>query len=340
MLPDSSTRDKRPSSYDESSIRSLDWKEHIRSRPGMYIGKLGDGSAEDDGIYVLLKEIVDNSIDEFRMGAGKKIEIQVDYSTGLTTVRDYGRGIPLGKIVDCVSRINTGGKYDSQAFQKSIGLNGVGTKAVNALSSHFRVRSVRDGKYKEALFSQGNLVSESKEKSTQEDNGTLIEWIPDPTIFGSGRDRRLKDDKEPADKTWDYRLEYLEEMLWNYAFLNRQLQMLLNGKSFVSKNGLKDLLERRTSGQSLRYPLAHFESPDIELVISHGDHSGELIYSFVNGQYTSMGGTHQAAFREAIVKLCRDFYKKNFEPGDVRQGLVAALVVRIQEPVFESQTKN
>jgi topoisomerase IV subunit B len=340
MKSDERAPAKAVGAYDESSIRSLDWKEHIRSRPGMYIGKLGDGSADDDGVYVLLKEIMDNSIDEYRMGAGKRIEVKVDYETGLTSVRDFGRGIPLGKVVDCVSKINTGGKYDSQAFQKSIGLNGVGTKAVNALSASFRVRSVREGKYKEALFSKGQLLSEGKEKPCAEESGTLIEWTADPLIFGSGRDRKLKDDAENVEKSWDYRLEYLEEMLWNYAFLNRGLQLFLNGKLFLSKNGLKDLLERRTSGQSLRYPLAYFESPDLELVMSHGDHSGELIYSFVNGQYTSMGGTHQAAFREAIVKMCRDFYKKNFEPGDVRQGIIAALVVRIQEPVFESQTKT
>lgn len=323
--------------YDESSIRSLDWREHIRARPGMYIGKLGDGSSDDDGIYVLVKEVVDNSIDEFRMGAGKQIDINIDFTTGKASVRDFGRGIPLGKLVDCVSKINTGGKYDSGAFQKSIGLNGVGTKAVNALSSQFRVVSFRDKKAKEAIFERGILQSEGKETLTKEPNGTLIEWFPDASIFQSAR---VTEGKAVLDRPFDYRYEYLEEMVWNYAFLNRGLILNLNGTPHISKNGLADLLGRRTKGQELRYPIIHIEGPDIELALSHGDHNGELVYSFVNGQYTSMGGTHQVAFREAIVKMARDFYKKNFEPSDVRQGLVAALVVRVQEPVFESQTKT
>lgn len=319
--------------YDESSIKSLDWREHIRARPGMYIGKLGDGSSDDDGIYVLVKEVLDNCIDEFRMGGGSKVAIAIDFTTGQSSIRDYGRGIPLGKVVDCVSKMNTGGKYDDGAFQKSIGLNGVGTKAVNALSSHFRVVSYRDGKKKEAIFAQGLLVSESPELPTNEKNGTLVEWVPDSSIFQTAR-------AVAGEKTWEYNFEYLEEMVWNNCFLNRGLNITLNGVEHISKNGLKDLLERRTKGQELRYPIIHLEGQDIELAISHGDHSGEIIYSFVNGQYTSMGGTHQAALREAIVKMARDFYKKNYEPTDVRQGLVATMVIRVQEPVFESQTKT
>jgi topoisomerase-4 subunit B len=313
---------KQGSSYNEDSIKSLDWKEHIRMRPGMYIGKLGDGSAFDDGIYVLLKEVMDNSIDEFMMGEGKKIEVWV--KEGVVSIRDYGRGIPLGKVVDVVSKINTGGKYDSDAFKKSIGLNGVGTKAVNALSNQFKVISFRDGQCKTAEFQRGELVKESKLQATTEQNGTYVEFTPDDSIF----------------KKYHFIHEYIDKMLWNYAFLNTGLTLHFNGNLYKSDNGLKDLLEKNISGEIL-YPIIHMRGDDIEVAMTHSnEHFSEEYYSYVNGQYTTQGGTHQAAFREAMVKTIREFFKKDFDPTDVRKSIVAAVSVRVQEPVFESQTKT
>jgi len=307
--------------YDESSIKSLDWHEHIRTRPGMYIGKLGDGQSPDDGIYVLVKEIIDNSIDEFVMGAGKRIEIEIaDYSA---RVRDYGRGIPLGKVIECVSKINTGGKYDSEAFQKSVGLNGVGTKAVNALSSYFCVASYRDGKCKKAEFKFGKLVKEYPEKSSSEKNGTEVYFEPDNGIF----------------KNFRFLPAYMEERIWNYAYLNTGLSIDLNGKIYESKNGLFDLLQNQIE-DSARYPIIHCKGKDIEIALTHGELYGEHYYSFVNGQHTTQGGTHQAAFREGVVKGVRDFFKKDFDPSDIRNYIIAAVSIRIQEPVFESQTKT
>ncbi len=308
--------------YNEDSIRSLDWKEHIRLRPGMYIGKLGDGSAKDDGIYVLVKEVVDNCIDEHVMGNGKTIEIKI--SDHKVDVRDYGRGIPLGKVVDCVSKINTGGKYDSKAFQKSVGLNGVGTKAVNALSSYFKVQSIRDGQTRIAEFERGELKVEHKDESTTLRNGTRVTFHPDSDIF----------------KNYKFIPEYLEDQMWNYAFLNAGLTMQFNGQKFHSENGLLDLLSRKIEEENRRYPIIHMKGEDIEISMTHGNQYGEEYYSFVNGQYTTQGGTHQAALREAIVKTIREFYNKNFESSDVRQSVVAAISVRVQEPVFESQTKT
>jgi topoisomerase-4 subunit B len=310
------------SDYDEDSIKSLDWKEHIRLRPGMYIGKLGDGSSSDDGIYVLVKEVMDNCIDEYTMGYGKTIELTIDGKT--VTVRDYGRGIPLGKVVDVVSKINTGAKYDSRAFQKSVGLNGVGTKAVNALSNYFKVTSVRDQKEKVAEFERGILLTEHKEGKTPESNGTTVTFIPDDTIF----------------KNFKFHHEYLENLIWNYCFLNAGLKIIFNGKSYVSRNGLLDLLERKTNPDEIRYPIIHLKGMDIEVAITHGNDYGEELYSFVNGQHTTQGGTHQQAFREAFVKTVRDFYKKDYETSDIRTGIVAAISVRVVEPVFESQTKT
>ena len=313
---------KQGSSYNEDSIKSLDWKEHIRMRPGMYIGKLGDGSAFDDGIYVLLKEVMDNSIDEFMMGEGKKIEVWV--KEGVVSIRDYGRGIPLGKVVDVVSKINTGGKYDSEAFKKSIGLNGVGTKAVNALSNQFKVISFRDGQCKTAEFNRGELLKESKLQATNEANGTYVEFTPDDSIF----------------KKYHFIHEYIDKMLWNYAFLNTGLTLHFNGNVYKSDNGLKDLLEKNISGEIL-YPIIHMRGDDIEVAMTHSnEHFSEEYYSYVNGQYTTQGGTHQAAFREAMVKTIREFFKKDFDPTDVRKSIVAAVSVRVQEPVFESQTKT
>jgi topoisomerase-4 subunit B len=309
--------------YNEDSIKTLDWQEHIRLRPGMYIGKLGDGTSPDDGIYVLLKEVIDNCIDEHTMGYGKTIEVTVG-KDGEVTVRDYGRGIPLGKVVDVVSKINTGAKYDSKVFQKSVGLNGVGTKAVNALSDKFRVVSFREGKGKTAEFSKGVLTYESKEEKTSESNGTLVKFVPDETIFHN----------------FKYKLEYIESQLLNYCYLNAGLVLLFNGKRFVSKNGLLDLLTRKTNADELRYPIIHLKGEDIELAISHNNDYGEDLYSFVNGQFTTQGGTHQQAFREAYVKVIRDFYKKDYDTTDIRQSIVAAISVRVQEPVFESQTKT
>jgi topoisomerase-4 subunit B len=313
---------KQNTNYNEDSIKSLDWKEHIRMRPGMYIGKLGDGSAFDDGIYVLLKEVMDNSIDEFMMGAGKKIQISV--KEGIVSVRDYGRGIPLGKVVDVVSKINTGGKYDSDAFKKSIGLNGVGTKAVNALSSYFKVVSFRDGQSKEAEFECGTLIKEGKLQNSTEANGTYVEFRPDDSIF----------------KKYHFVHEYIDRMLWNYAFLNTGLTLHFNGNTYKSENGLKDLLEKNISGETL-YPIIHLKGEDIELAMTHSnEHFSEEYYSYVNGQYTTQGGTHQAAFREAVVKTIREFFKKDFDPTDVRKSIIAAVSVKVQEPVFESQTKT
>ncbi|HMT34508.1 MAG TPA: DNA topoisomerase IV subunit B [Chitinophagaceae bacterium] len=308
--------------YDESSIKSLDWKEHIRLRPGMYIGKLGDGSSVDDGIYVLLKEIMDNCIDEFTMGFGKQIELQV--KDGSVNIRDYGRGIPLGKVIDAVSKINTGAKYDSNVFQKSVGLNGVGTKAVNALSSSFIVKSYREGKVKQVAFSKGNVVNDYKEVATTEANGTEIFFTPDDTVF----------------KHYKYIEEYIENQLWNYCYLNAGLVIHFNRKRYVSKNGLLDLLERKTNPDEIRYPIIHLKGKDVELSLTHSNDYGEEIYSFVNGQHTTQGGTHQQAFREAYVKTIRDFFKKEYDTSDIRQSIVAAISVRVVEPVFESQTKT
>ena len=308
--------------YTEDNIRSLDWKEHIRLRPGMYIGKLGDGSAPDDGIYVLIKEIIDNSIDEFVMGHGKQIDISI--KDKLVTIRDYGRGIPLGAVVDCVSKINTGGKYDSRAFQKSVGLNGVGTKAVNALSTYFKVESFREGDTKVAEFEKGELKQDHKIAKTTERNGTKFQFHADNTIF----------------KNFHFVSEFIEEQLWNYAYLNAGLTINFNGNKYVSKEGLKDLLNKKTNESELRYPIIHLKDQDIEIALTHNNQYGEEYYSFVNGQYTTQGGTHLAAFKEAIVKTVREFYKKQFEAADIRQAIVGAVSVRVQEPVFESQTKT
>lgn len=308
--------------YTEDSIRSLDWREHIRLRPGMYIGKLGDGSAPDDGIYVLVKEILDNSIDEHMMGHGRTIEVKI--SEHKVEVRDYGRGIPLGKVIDCVSKINTGGKYDSGAFQKSVGLNGVGTKAVNALSDFFKVQSFRDGDTKVAEFEKGILVSDPPVSKSSDRNGTKIVFSPDASIF----------------KNYHFIPEYLENQMWNYAYLNAGLSIQFNGKKYFSDRGLFDLLSNKVDEESIRYPIIHLKGNDIEVAITHSGSYGEEYYSFVNGQYTTQGGTHLAAFREAIVKTIREFYKKDFDASDIRQSVVAAIAVRVQEPVFESQTKT
>ena len=308
--------------YTEDSIRSLDWREHIRLRPGMYIGKLGDGSAPDDGIYVLVKEILDNSIDEHMMGHGRVIEVKI---TELKVeVRDYGRGIPLGKVIDCVSKINTGGKYDSGAFQKSVGLNGVGTKAVNALSDFFKVQSFREGDTKVAEFEKGILVNDAPLGKSSERNGTKIVFSPDASIF----------------KNYHFIPEYLENQMWNYAYLNAGLSIQFNGKKYFSDRGLFDLLSNKVDEESIRYPIIHLKGNDIEVALTHSGSYGEEYYSFVNGQYTTQGGTHLAAFREAIVKTIREFYKKDFDASDIRQSVVAAIAVRVQEPVFESQTKT
>ena len=307
--------------YTEDNIKSLDWYEHIRLRPGMYIGKLGDGTSYDDGIYVLLKEIIDNSIDEFVMGHGKTVDITIKENT--VTVRDYGRGIPLGKVIDCVSKINTGGKYDSRAFKKSVGLNGVGTKAVNALSSFFKVESFREGEVKAAEFKQGNIQKDHKITSTDAKNGTTTSFIPDETIFHN----------------FQYRSQHIEKLLWNYCYLNSGLTIVFNGQKFKSEHGLRDLLAANLSEDSLYVPI-HLKGDDIELAITHTNSYGEDYYSFVNGQYTTQGGTHQVAFREAYVKVIRDFFGKDYEAVDVRSGIVAAVAVKVVEPVFESQTKT
>lgn len=308
--------------YSEDNIRTLDWQEHIRIRPGMYIGKLGDGSSADDGIYILLKEIIDNSIDEFVMKAGKRIEIKID--EGKATIRDYGRGIPLGKVVDAVSKMNTGGKYDSKAFKKSVGLNGVGTKAVNALSDYFKVKSVRDGKVKIAEFSKGIITEDFKESETADRNGTEITFIPDSTIFSH----------------FKFRKEYIEKMLKNYCYLNPGLKIVFNGETYFSENGLKDLLQEEIEGDIL-YPIIHLKDEDIEVAITHSDKSqSETYFSFVNGQNTTQGGTHLNAFREAYVKTIREYFNKNFEAADIRKSIIAAVSIKVIEPVFESQTKT
>lgn len=308
--------------YTEDSIRSLDWREHIRLRPGMYIGKLGDGTSADDGIYILLKEVIDNSIDEYTMGYGKRIDIKIE--NGVVTVRDFGRGIPLGKVVDVVSKINTGAKYDSKAFQKSVGLNGVGTKAVNALSQSFKVVAYREGRMKQADFERGILIKEYRESATQEPNGTLMTFTPDDTVF----------------KHYHFMSEYIEAQIWNYCYLNAGLTIHYNGRNYISKNGLLDLLSKKTNPETVRYPIIHLKGEDIEVAVTHTGDYGEDLYSFVNGQHTTQGGTHQGAFREAYVKVIRDFFKKDYEASDVRQSICAAISVRVQEPVFESQTKT
>ncbi len=309
--------------YTEDNIRSLDWKEHIRLRPGMYIGKLGDGSSADDGIYILLKETIDNCIDEFVMGAGKTIDISIQAEK--VTVRDYGRGIPLGKVVDVVSKMNTGGKYDTRAFKKSVGLNGVGTKAVNALSAYFKVESNRDGKSKSAEFETGELVNEELLEETSRRRGTKISFIPDEVIF----------------KKYKYRNEYVERMLKNYVYLNRGLTIVFNGEKFFSENGLKDLLEDNNTQEDLLYPIIHLKGNDIEVAITHSKTQySEEYHSFVNGQHTTQGGTHQSAFREAIVKTIRDYYGKNYDASDIRKSIISAISIKVMEPVFESQTKT
>jgi len=308
--------------YSDDSIRSLDWREHIRMRPGMYIGKLGDGASHDDGVYVLLKEIIDNAVDEFTMGGGRNIEITIKEQT--VSVRDYGRGIPLGKVMDCVARINTGAKYDSKVFKKVVGLNGVGAKAVNALSSYFRVQSVRDNQTKVLEFEGGELLHDSPEEACELKTGTLISFRPDEKIFGH----------------YHYISEHVEKLLWNYAYLNPGLSIIFNGQRYYSKNGLMDLLETNISGATL-YPIIHIKEGDLEIAFTHSEKMyGEEYYSFVNGQHTTQGGTHQAAFREAIVKAVREFYKKDFEPVDIRESVIAAISLKVQEPVFESQTKT
>ena len=311
------------SEYNEDSIKSLDWKQHIRLRPGMYIGKLGDGSSSDDGIYILLKEVIDNSIDEFVMGNGKIIEVNIDGTH--VSVRDYGRGIPLGKLKDCASKINTGAKYDSEAFKKSVGLNGVGIKAVNALSSEFAIQAYREGKTRCVSFSQGEVVSEDKKDRAEKEakDGTALRFDADPEIFGAIR----------------FRDDYVEDMLWNYAYLNSGLTIVYNGKKFKSDKGLHDLLENKLDGEPM-YPIVHLKDTDIEIAFTHNDSYGEDYYSFVNGQHTTMGGTHLAAFRESLAKTINDFYKKDFDAVDIRTSICAAVSIKVEEPVFESQTKT
>ena len=308
--------------YTEDNIRSLDWKEHIRLRPGLYIGKLGDGSSADDGIYILIKEVIDNSIDEYVMGNGKTIEVSIRDKK--VTIRDYGRGIPLGKVIDCVSKINTGAKYDSKAFKKSVGLNGVGTKAVNALSSYFKIQSVREEQSKLAEFENGVIINDAPIESTTNRKGTKVTFIPDNTIFGNFR----------------FLNEYVEKMLWNYCYLNPGLTIVYNGEKFYSENGLKDLLDQNIDSKIV-YPVMHLKGEDIEVAMTHSQKGyGEQYFSFVNGQHTTQGGTHQAAFREAVVKTVREFYGKNFDAVDIRQSIVAAVSIKVIEPVFESQTKT
>ncbi|HMO38866.1 MAG TPA: DNA topoisomerase IV subunit B [Saprospiraceae bacterium] len=309
--------------YTEENIKSLDWREHIRMRPGMYIGKLGDGASADDGIYVLIKEVIDNSIDEYVMGFGRQIDVTVE--DGTVTVRDYGRGIPLGKVIDCVSKINTGGKYDSKAFKKSVGLNGVGTKAVNALSEYFRVQAVRDGQTKIAEFQQGELAKDQKVQKSDAANGTIVIFRPDTAVF----------------RKYRFRHEYIESQLWNYAYLNAGLKINFNGTIIQSKNGLLDLLTRKTQAENLRYPIIHLKNGDIEVAISHGHHYGEQYYSFVNGQNTTQGGTHLNAFRDGVVETVQKFFSKsNYDRKDILASIVAAVSIRVEEPLFESQTKT
>ena len=312
----------KEATYNEDSIRSLDWKEHIRLRPGMYIGKLGDGSAADDGIYVLLKEVMDNCIDEYAMGYGKSIEIKLN--EGRVEVRDYGRGIPLGKVVDVVSKINTGAKYDSKAFQKAVGLNGVGTKAVNALSSYFKVEAFREGKSKWTEFNKGELTNESGINDSDQKNGTLVLFEPDPTVF----------------KNYHYIPQFVEAMIWNYCYLNAGMTVVFNKQKYISQNGLLDLLRRKTDEDTLRYPIIHLKGEDIEVALSHGNQYGEEYYSFVNGQNTTQGGTHLSGFKEALVRTIREHFGKDYTPEDIRQSIIAAISIRVQEPVFESQTKT
>jgi len=313
----------KETAYTEDNIRSLDWKEHIRMRPGMYIGKLGDGSSADDGIYILIKEVLDNSIDEFVMGAGKTIDVSIQGTKVI--VRDYGRGIPLGKVVDVVSKMNTGGKYDSRAFKKSVGLNGVGTKAVNALSTFFRVESTRDGKSAAAEFSQGNLENEELLEETSRRRGTKVSFIPDDVIF----------------KKFKFRPEYVIKMLKNYVYLNPGLTIIFNGEKYFSENGLKDLLEDNNNIEDMLYPIIHLRGNDIEVAITHSKTQySEEYHSFVNGQHTTQGGTHQAAFRESIVKTIREFYGKNFDASDIRKSIISAVSIKVMEPIFESQTKT
>lgn len=313
---------KQENNYSEDNVRSLDWKEHIRLRPGMYIGKLGDGSSYDDGVYILLKEVLDNSVDEFVMGAGKTIDIQI--KEGWVTVRDYGRGIPLGKVIDCVSKINTGAKYDSKAFKKSVGLNGVGTKAVNALSADFAVEAVRDGKSKKARFAHGELVEDPPVAESKQRRGTRIAFQPDPEVF----------------KNYRYVREYVEKLLWNYAYLNPGLTLNFNGEKIYSENGLKDLLSDNLDGPVM-HDIIHLRGDDIEIALTHAEKSqSDNYFSFVNGQHTTQGGTHQSAFREALVKTFREFFNKNFDVADIRESVVGAISIKVIEPVFESQTKT
>jgi topoisomerase-4 subunit B len=307
--------------YSEDSIRTLDWKEHIRKRPGMYIGKLGDGSSPDDGVYILMKEVLDNAVDEYMMGFGKGIDITIDERQ--VTVRDYGRGIPLGKVVEAVSKMNTGAKYDSRVFKKTVGLNGVGVKAVNALSSKFHIEAIREGRMKSAEFNQGDLISDPPEVDTELKNGTIVRFVPDEVMFGRFR----------------FIDEYIESMIKNYVYLNAGLTISFNGNKFFSKNGLFDLLTENMGGEGL-YPIIHLKNGDIEVALTHGEQYGEEYYSFVNGQHTTQGGTHLLAFREALVKTIRDFYKKDFDPSDIRASIIAAISIKVEEPVFESQTKT
>ena len=311
----------QPENYNEESIRSLDWKQHIRIRPGMYIGKLGDGASPDDGIYVLLKEILDNAIDEYVMGFGKTIEVTINEQQ--VCVRDYGRGMPLGKVVACVSKINTGAKYDSRVFKKAVGLNGVGAKAVNALSACFRVQSVRDGQTKVVEFSRGEIIADSPETSCDLRNGTIVTFSPDEELFGN----------------FHYMPEYVQKMLWNYAYLNNGLTIIFNGEKFHSSNGLLDLLQNNIDSRII-YPIVHVKEGDFEFAFTHCEMYGEEYYSFVNGQHTTQGGTHQAAFREALVRTIREFYKKDFDTSDIKASLVASISIKVQDPVFESQTKT
>jgi len=308
--------------YTEDNIKSLDWREHIRMRPGMYIGKLGDGSGSDDGIYILVKEVIDNCIDEYVMGFGNKIDVEIDQQK--VVIRDYGRGIPLGKVVECVSKINTGGKYDSKAFKKSVGLNGVGTKAVNALSDYFKVSAFREGKAKVAEFEKGIIINDHKISKSEEQNGTEVIFQPDASIF----------------KNFKYRIDYLNNQLWNYAFLNAGLKIHFNGQVFYSRNGLLDLLEKRTSSEQVRYPIIHMKGEDIEIAFTHGNQYGEQYYSFVNGQHTTQGGTHLMAFREAVVKTVNEHFDANWDRKDILASIIGAISVRVEEPVFESQTKT
>jgi len=307
--------------YSEDSIRTLDWKEHIRRRPGMYIGKLGDGSSPDDGVYILMKEVLDNAVDEYMMGFGKAIDITIE--DRVVRIRDFGRGIPLGKLVEAVSKMNTGAKYDSRVFKKSVGLNGVGVKAVNALSSKFHIEAIREGRMKTAEFSQGELITDAPETDTNEKNGTIVVFSPDEVLFGRFR----------------FIDEYIETMIKNYVYLNAGLTISYNGNKFISKNGLFDLLTENMGGEGL-YPIIHLQTEDIEVAITHGEQYGEEYYSFVNGQHTTQGGTHLLAFREALVKTIREFYKKDFDPADIRASIIAAISIKVEEPVFESQTKT